>query len=74
MLRDKRIGALIAVLGLLANNYVYLHDILMESHQGLIDLGSQSKAGVVVSFAVTLVGIAIMLRAPAKVGAEGGAK
>lgn len=70
MLRDRRLGALLAVLGLLANNYVYLHDLILDSHQGLIALGGEAKAGVVISALIALAGIAILLRAPGDGGAR----
>ena len=66
MLKDKRLGAAIALLGLIANNYVYLHDMVWDSHQGLIAIGGDAKLGVVVTFLITLFGIALLLRAPGR--------
>ena len=39
MLKDKRLGLVLIIIGVLANNYVYLHDLILDKHEGLINLG-----------------------------------
>ncbi len=39
MLKDKRLGLALIIVGVLANNYVYLHDLILDKHEGAILLG-----------------------------------
>ena len=32
MLKDKRLGLALIIIGVLANNYVYLHDLILDKH------------------------------------------
>ncbi len=62
MLENWRLGAALVIIGVLANNYVYLHDLVFGSQQGVIELGWLAGAGIVVTLAVIAVGLVILLR------------
>jgi hypothetical protein len=57
----KAVGVLLIVLGVIANNVVYLQDLWLG--QGPISLdGWRAYAGLVVSIAVILVGMVLLAR------------
>jgi len=61
---SKALGLLLIVLGVIANNVVYLQDIWLG--QGHITLdGWQAYSGLLVSFVVILVGIVVLARSRA---------
>ncbi len=62
MLENKRLGAAMIIIGVLANNYVYLHDLALGTHQGAIVLGWVSTIGIVVTLLVIAFGLVILLR------------
>ncbi len=45
MLKDKRLGLALIINGVLANNYVYLHDLILDKHEGAILLGWIGESG-----------------------------
>ncbi len=55
MLKDKRLGLALIIVGVLANNYVYLHD-----RMDAILLGG--VIGIIVTLVVIAIGIVILLR------------
>ncbi len=70
MLKDKRLGLALIILGVLANNYVYLHDLILDKHEGAILLGWISGVGVIVTYVVIAIGVVILLRAQANDASE----
>lgn len=62
MLGNWRLGAALVIIGVLANNYVYLHDLVFGSQHGMIDLGWLAGIGIVVTLVVIAVGLVILLR------------
>ncbi len=70
MLKDKRLGLALIIVGVLANNYVYLHDLILDKHEGAILLGWISGVGVIVTYVVIAIGVVILLRAPASDASE----
>ena len=57
----KAAGALLIVLGVIANNLVYLQDLWLG--QGYMSLdGWRAYAGLLVSFAVILIGMVLLAR------------
>jgi hypothetical protein len=70
MLKDKRLGLVLIVIGVLANNYVYLHDLILDKHEGLIDLGLKSWIGIVVTLIIIAGGVGILLYSQASRTAE----
>ncbi len=69
MERKKMLGYALIVIGVLANNYVYVHDLVMDKHDGAIILGWQSVVAIVVTLVVVAVGLIVAWRAEAE--AEG---
>ncbi len=70
MLKDKRIGLALIIGGVLANNYVYLHDLILDKHEGAILLGPRGWIGIVATLIVLAGGVVILLRSQASGGAE----
>ncbi len=70
MLKDKRFGLALIIVGVLANNYVYLHDLILDKHEGAILLGPRGWIGIVVMLIVIACGVVILLRSQASGGAE----
>ncbi len=70
MLKDKRLGLVLIIVGVLANNYVYLHDLVLDKHEGAILLGWISGVGVIVTYVVIAIGVVILLRAQANDASE----
>jgi hypothetical protein len=60
----KAVGVLLIVLGVIANNVVYLQDLWLGQGQISLD-GWRAYAGLVVSIAVILVGMVLLARARA---------
>jgi hypothetical protein len=54
---SKKTALAAIIVGVLANNYIYLHDIVMQKHDGLIDLGTKSTIGIAIAVIVILVGV-----------------
>ncbi len=62
MLENPRLGAALVVIGVLANNYIYLHDVIMGTFDGAIELGWLATIGIVVTLVVTALGLYILMR------------
>ncbi len=69
MEQKKTLGYALVVVGVLANNYVYVHDLVTDKHDGAIMLGWQSGVAIVVTLVVVAVGLIVAWRAEAE--AEG---
>lgn len=61
---SKKTALAAVIVGVLANNYIYLHDMVMQKHDGLIDLGTKSAIGIAISVIVILVGVRGLATAP----------
>ncbi len=68
MLKDKRLGLALIIIGILANNYVYLHDLVVG--MDAILLGPRGVIGIVVTLAVIAIGMVILLRSQASDAGE----
>ncbi|MBT5375110.1 MAG: hypothetical protein HOI33_07665 [Rhodospirillaceae bacterium] len=51
------LGAVLVIVGVIANNYIYLHDLLWQTNDGDIVLGPKSTAAIVVSLIVIAYGL-----------------
>lgn len=69
MFQNRKLGAALIVAGVLANNYVYLHDLVIGTYdqefEGAIVLGRVAALLILATLAVTAAGLLIVLRAPA---------
>ncbi len=74
MFQNRKLGAALIVIGVLANNYVYLHDLIFGKYAaaepGTIVLGWLAALLILASLAVTAVGLAIVMRSQAPVITE----
>ncbi len=68
MLKDKRLGMALIIIGVLANNYVYLHDLVVGLDAIL--LGPRGVIGIIVTLVVIAVGMVILLRSQASDAGE----
>ncbi len=68
MLKDKRLGLALIIIGVLANNYVYLHDLVVGLDAIL--LGPRGVIGIIVTLVVIAVGMVILLRSQASDAGE----
>ena len=62
MLWDKNLGLFLVIVGVLANNYVYLRDLFLGTHDGMILIGSNSWIGIAVTLVVVVIGVFILMR------------
>jgi len=69
MFQNRKLGAALIVIGVLANNYVYLHDLIFETYEqqlkGAIVLGWVAAVLIIASLVVTAVGLMIVTRSHA---------
>ncbi len=70
MLKNKKLGLVLIIIGVLANNYVYLNDLILDKHEGAILLGPRGWIGIVVTLIVIAIGMVILLRSQASESAE----
>ena len=79
MLEDKRLGLTLIIIGVLANNFVYLNDLIFAKQPELapevtlccvIFFGWLAMIGVVVAVVMIASGVVILLRSQASGGAE----
>ncbi len=68
MLEDKRLGLALIIIGVLANNYVYLHDLVVG--MDAIVLGPRGVIGIIVTLVVIATGMVILLRSQASDAGE----
>ena len=47
--------------GVIVNNYTFLHDLFAGKHDGWINLGTKSYIVVAITFAAVIIGSAILL-------------
>lgn len=59
---SKKTALAAIVLGVALNNYVYLHDLILQKQEGLIDLGTKSAIGIAVAVIVILAGVVALAR------------
>ena len=74
MFQNRKLGAALIIIGVLANNYVYLHDLISGTYEyyetGAIVLGWVAAIVIFASLAVTAVGLMIVMRSHAPPGTE----
>ncbi len=70
MLKDKRFGLKLIIVGVLLNNYVYLHDLILDKHESAIFLGPGEWIVIVLALIVIADGVVIVLRSQASSVAE----
>lgn len=63
MAKNRSLGVVLIILGVLVNNYAYVTDIVGNSHEGLIYMGSRGIAAAVLGLLAIALGIVALLRA-----------
>lgn len=63
MERKIKFGWALVVVGVIANNYVYMHDIVTDGHGGAIHLGWKAGAAIILTLVVIAVGLVMAWRA-----------
>jgi len=63
MERKIKFGWALVVVGVIANNYVYMHDIVTDGHGGAIYLGWKAGAAIILTLVVITVGLVMAWRA-----------
>ena len=63
--KSRTWGLVVVIIGVLANNYVYLHDLILDRNEGMILLGWKAGIGIIVTLAVIFIGLVLLLRSPA---------
>lgn len=62
MLKNQALALCLMIGGLLANNYVYLHDLVTGRFpDGAIHLGTASFIGIGITLAITIAGVVLLL-------------
>jgi hypothetical protein len=82
MFQNRQLGAALIIIGVLANNYVYLHDLILgkyKQYEGAIIFGQYENAIVlgwlaalliIATLVVTAVGLMIIMRSHAPTATE----
>ncbi len=73
MFQNQKLGAALIIIGVLANNYVYLHDLIFgkyEEFEGAIVLGWLAALLIIATLVVTAVGLMILMRSHAPTATE----
>ncbi len=73
MFQNRKLGAALIIIGVLANNYVYLHDLFFGTYQepaGAIVLGWLAGLIIIATLAVTAAGLVIVMRSEAPTSTE----
>lgn len=59
---NKKVAIVVVVAGVLFNNYVYLHDLVTNKHEGLIHVGPTSGVGIAIAVGAIVVGLVTLGR------------
>ncbi len=70
--KSRTWGLVAVIIGVLANNYVYLNDLILDRHEGMIFLGWKAGIGIIVTLAVIFGGLVLLLRSPTGGAAKAG--
>lgn len=62
MAKNRSLGVVLIVLGVLVNNYAYVTDIVRNFHEGLIYMGSRGIAAAVLGLLAIMLGVVSLLR------------
>ena len=64
MVKHNALALIFLVVGVTANNYAYLHDVVTNKHDGVIYMGVNSYIGVAISLVAIALGLVLLLRGP----------
>jgi len=63
MAKSRSLGVVLIILGVLVNNYAYVTDIVGNSHEGLIYMGSRGVIAAVLGLLAIALGVVSLIRA-----------
>ena len=66
MAKNRSLGVVLIILGVVVNNYAYVTDIVGNSHEGLIYMGSRGIAAAVLGLLAIALGVVALIRATNK--------
>jgi uncharacterized membrane protein len=66
MAKNRSLGVVLIILGVLVNNYAYVTDIVGNSHEGLIYMGPRGIAAAVFGLLSIALGVVALIRATNK--------
>lgn len=61
-MKNRSLGIILIILGVLVNNYAYLSDLIGGTHDGLIYLGWKGIMAAVLGFLSVMLGVVALLR------------
>jgi len=62
MAKNRSLGVVLIILGVLVNSYAYVTDIVGNSHEGLIYMGSRGITAAVLGLLAIALGVVALLR------------
>lgn len=63
MTKNRSLGVVLIILGVLVNNYAYVTDIVGNSHEGLIYMGSKGIVAALLGLLSIALGVVALIRA-----------
>ena len=63
MSKNRSLGVVLIILGILVNNYAYMTDLVGNSHEGLIYLGWRGIVAAILGLLAVALGVISLLRA-----------
>ena len=66
MAKNRSLGVVLIILGVLVNNYAYVTDIVGNSHEGLIYMGSRGILAALLGLLAIALGVVALIRASNK--------
>lgn len=63
MAKNRSLGIVLIILGVLVNNYAYVTDIVGNSHEGLIYMGSKGILAALLGLLAIALGVVALVRA-----------
>lgn len=70
MAKNRSLGVVLIILGVLVNNYAYVTDIVGNSHEGLIYMGSKGILAALLGLLAIALGVVSLIRASNKEAAS----
>ena len=63
MAKSRSLGVVLVILGVLVNNYAYVTDIVGNSHEGVIYMGSRGIVAAVLGLLAIALGVVSLIKA-----------
>tara|TARA_R110000787_G_scaffold67884_2_gene151958 strand:+ start:720 stop:923 length:204 start_codon:yes stop_codon:yes gene_type:complete len=63
MAKNRSLGVILIILGVLVNNYAYVTDIVGNTHEGLIYMGWRGVVAAILGLCAVFLGVVALMRA-----------